>query len=172
MLVLRYILCHFHYYFFLILLILKNYLTVLLYLFYIQYKCDCYTCILLIKHSNFFLDVLNLYRPKKPKRYYTVITPLLLANESFRKDVTTGLSTAFSFRNSFIRFVQSTKQSSIHITAVAKTGIWSSWLNSFIAVMNIFFFYSDEAKTRERVINERYYRQAMKKKSKIRLPIT
>lgn len=110
------------------LLILNNYLTVILYLFYIQYKCDCYTFILLIKHSNFFRHVkcIQAPPPKKKKQYYTVITPLLLANESFRKDVTTGLSTAFSFSNFFIPFVRSAKQSSVYVTAVAKTGIWSS----------------------------------------------
>lgn len=125
MLVLRYISCHFHNNFFKNLLILNNYLTVILYLFYIQYKCDCYTFILLIKHSNFFRHVKCIQPPppKKKKQYYTVITPLLLANESFRKDVTTGLSTAFSFSNFFIPFVRSAKQSSVYVTAVAKTGI-------------------------------------------------
>lgn len=78
MLVLRYISCHFHNNFFKNLLILNNYLTVILYLFYIQYKCDCYTFILLIKHSNFFLDMLNVYRPPPPKKRNSIILLLHL----------------------------------------------------------------------------------------------
>lgn len=79
MLVLRYISCHFHNNFFKNLLILNNYLTVILYLFYIQYKCDCYTFILLIKHSNFFRHVKCIQpRPPPQKKRNSIILLLHL----------------------------------------------------------------------------------------------
>lgn len=78
MLVLRYISCHFHNNFFKNLLILNNYLTVILYLFYIQYKCDCYTFILLIKHSNFFRHVKCIQPPPPQKKRNSIILLLHL----------------------------------------------------------------------------------------------